>query len=72
VLALQETYAHLLVESPSAHVVSVTLNRPEVLNALNTQMGRDLILCFRRISQDGEARAVVLAAAGTRAFWAGA
>lgn len=71
-LAFNETYAHLLLESPSPGVVTVTLNRPESLNALNTQMGHDLVLCFRRLSQDIEVRAVVLRGAGERAFCAGA
>ena len=27
---------------PAAHILQVTLDRPEVFNALNTQMGADL------------------------------
>jgi enoyl-CoA hydratase/carnithine racemase len=48
------------------------LNRPEVLNALNTQMGRDkLDLWTRLAAEPGEVRCVVLSGAGGRAFCAG-
>jgi enoyl-CoA hydratase/carnithine racemase len=37
-------YRHLLVErSEDRHVVIVTLNRPEQMNAMNTAMGEDLL-----------------------------
>ncbi len=36
----------LTVETPRQHVVLVTLNRPEVANAMNTQMGLDLLEVF--------------------------
>jgi enoyl-CoA hydratase/carnithine racemase len=52
-------------------VLTVRLNRPEVRNALNTQMGRDLgDLWARLIADAGEIRAVILTGAGS-AFCAG-
>ncbi|HLG85594.1 MAG TPA: enoyl-CoA hydratase-related protein [Alphaproteobacteria bacterium] len=52
-------------------VLTVTLNRPEARNALNTQMGRDLgDLWTRLIADAGEIRVVVLTGAGS-AFCAG-
>jgi enoyl-CoA hydratase len=55
-----------------AHVLTVTINRPEVLNAINTQMGRDLLELWRRLdAEPGEIRCVVLTGAGERAFCAG-
>lgn len=36
-------YSTLLLRPENEHVLVVTLNRPEVLNAINTQMGRDLL-----------------------------
>ena len=55
-----------------AHVLTVTLNRPEVGNALNTQMGRDLLDLWTRLTEDpGEVRCVVLTGAGERIFCAG-
>ena len=50
-------------------VAVVTLNRPDALNALTNQMGRELKLAFAAASEHG-ARAIVLAGAG-RAFCAG-
>ena len=38
--------ATLKVEEPQPHTVLVTLNRPEVANAMNTQMGIDLLSVF--------------------------
>jgi enoyl-CoA hydratase len=51
----------------------VTLNRPAVLNALNTQMGRELYDLWTRLTAEpGDTRCVVLTGAGDRAFCAGA
>jgi enoyl-CoA hydratase/carnithine racemase len=65
-------YATLQVAPRGAHVLQVTLHRPEVLNAINTQMGRDLLDLWRRIDEEpGAIRCVVLTGAGERAFCAG-
>ncbi len=62
----------LLVSHPKPHVLLVTLNRPEVANALNTQMGKDLFGLFENLALDpGDTRVVVLTGAGERAFCAG-
>jgi enoyl-CoA hydratase/carnithine racemase len=54
------------------HVLIVRLNRPEVLNAINTQMGHDLYELWTRLTVDpGETRCIVLTGAGERAFCAG-
>lgn len=54
------------------HILTVTLNRPEVSNALNTQMGLDLVELFERFSIDLEdLRAVIVTGSGTKAFCAG-
>jgi enoyl-CoA hydratase len=66
-------YQTLALDQRDEHVLVVTLNRPEVLNALNTQMGRDkLDLWTRLAAEPGELRCVVLTGAGERAFCAGA
>jgi enoyl-CoA hydratase len=66
-------YQTLALETRDEHVLVVTLNRPQVLNALNTQMGRDkLDLWTRLAAEPGEWRCVVLTGAGERAFCAGA
>ncbi|MCZ6789663.1 MAG: enoyl-CoA hydratase-related protein [Chloroflexi bacterium] len=59
----------LLVERKGS-VLTITLNRPEVLNAVNKEMDDELRECFHMVSQDREADAVVVTGAG-RAFCAG-
>jgi enoyl-CoA hydratase len=53
-------------------VARVTLNRPEVRNALNEALLRELESTLRRLEDDPGARVVVLRGAGDRAFCAGA
>jgi len=52
-------------------VATVTLNRPDKLNAFNTQMMKDLIAVFDETDGDDAVRAVIVTGAG-RAFCAGA
>ena len=67
------SYQTLAVEARQAHVLLVTLNRPKALNALNTQMGRELHELWTRLTAEpGEVRCVVLTGSGERAFCAGA
>ena len=54
------------------HVSQITLNRPEAANALNTQMGQDLLTLFSGLILDpGELRCLIVTGAGERAFCAG-
>jgi enoyl-CoA hydratase len=65
-------YDTLLLTSAAPQVLLVTLNRPESSNALNTQMGRDLLAVFEELAQDpGDTRCIVLTGAGAKAFCAG-
>jgi enoyl-CoA hydratase len=65
-------YRHLLIDrSPDGFVVTVTLDRPEQMNAMNTAMGEDLLACFDGFTHDRETRAVVFTGSGDRAFCAG-
>ena len=52
-------------------VLTLTLNRPEVLNALNRQTTQALTAAFEAAGQDPEVGAIILTGAG-RAFCAGA
>lgn len=52
------------------HVETVVLSRPDAANALNTQMGRELVAYFEALEPD-RARCVILTGAGQRAFCAG-
>jgi len=66
------SYQTLTLEQRDEHVLVVTLNRPQVLNALNTQMGKDkLDLWTRLAAEPGALRCVVLTGAGERAFCSG-
>jgi enoyl-CoA hydratase/carnithine racemase len=53
------------------HVLTITLHRPDRLNAFTGTMARELIEAFDRADADDEVRAVVVTGAG-RAFCAGA
>ena len=53
------------------HVMRLTLNRPEVLNAINQQMHEELQRAFDGFAADDEQYLCVLAGAGERAFSAG-
>jgi enoyl-CoA hydratase len=65
-------YTTLLIESPDEHVVVLTLNRPSVLNAFNTQMGLELREFFTAMYVDPEdTRCIVMTGAGNQAFCAG-
>jgi enoyl-CoA hydratase len=69
---MDKVFVTLQVERPQPNVLLVTLNRPEAANALNTQMGLDLVSLFDGINAapSGQ-RCVVLTGAGSRAFCAG-
>ena len=65
-------YETLLTEMVNPHVLKLTINRPEVGNALNTQMGHDLLDVWNRLTVDaGDVRCVVYTGAGDRIFCAG-
>src|SRR5438034_11565253 len=53
-------------------IAYVTLNRPKVLNALNTKTWEDLQTAFEAARDDDEVRGVILTGAGDKAFIAGA
>ncbi len=65
------SFETLLVERDGA-VAVVTINRPKVLNALNTQTVGELERVMREVQQDDTIRAVVLTGAGEKSFVAGA
>jgi enoyl-CoA hydratase/carnithine racemase len=53
------------------HVATITLNRPERLNAFNRTMCEEIARAWRIVKLDESVHAVVLRAAGSRAFSAG-
>ncbi|MBV9827450.1 MAG: enoyl-CoA hydratase/isomerase family protein [Alphaproteobacteria bacterium] len=67
-----QSYETVQVEDQGDGLVLATLNRPDVANAMNTQMGRDLLALFDSINADPLAyRCVVMTGAGDKAFCAG-
>lgn len=64
-------YETLLVEEPAPGVVVIAFNRPEVANALSTQMGRDLLAAWASLDGRADLRCVILRGEG-RHFQAGA
>lgn len=52
-------------------VATVTLNRPEAMNALSRALRSELAATMRTLAADEGIRAIVLTGAGTRAFTAG-
>ena len=69
---MRDSYETILIERLQADVLLVTLNRPAVANAMNTQMGHDLLEVFETLIADPDQFwAVVLTGAGDRAFCAG-
>ena len=62
-----ETILYEVVEQ----ILTITLNRPEKLNAFNATMQRELIAAFDAADKDDDVRAIIVTGAG-RAFCAGA
>jgi enoyl-CoA hydratase len=69
---MKDEFETLKLTRDGDHILIVTLNRPEASNAMNTQMGLDMMHVFERlqIEQDG-LRIVVVTGAGEKAFCAG-
>jgi len=65
------TLANVLYEKKDA-IAYVTVNRPKVLNALNTPTWKDLRTAFEDARNDATVRGVILTGAGDKAFIAGA
>jgi len=54
-----------------SHIGYITLNRPEVMNAINYQMTREIIDVCEQVRQDTEVRVAILTGAGNKAFCTG-
>jgi enoyl-CoA hydratase/carnithine racemase len=63
--------ANVLYEKKDA-IAYVTVNRPKVLNALNTPTWKDLRIVFEDARDDDSVRGVILTGTGDKAFIAGA
>jgi len=63
-------YDHILVDKEDG-VAIITLNRPEVLNAMNRKLGTELHEAVLELNNDDEVGCIVLTGSGQRAFSAG-
>ena len=63
-------FQHILFERRDPHILWLTLNRPEVLNAADAPMHTELVEVWQTIERDPTVRVAVVTGAG-RAFSAG-
>ena len=69
---MNQDYETIRAEDQGGGLVLLTLNRLQVANAMNTQMGRDLLAFFDAINADPlPYRCIVVTGAGDKAFCAG-
>src|ERR1700739_1254245 len=69
---MSQAYETISAADQGGGLTLLTLNRPTVANAMNTQMGRDLLAFFDAINADPlPHRCIVLIGAGDKAFCAG-
>jgi enoyl-CoA hydratase len=65
-------FQHLDVTRPAPGVLLARLNRPDVLNAVNTLLGQEILDLFTHVAAgEDEARCIVVTGAGERAFCVG-
>src|ERR1700675_2110515 len=69
---MDHNYETVRVDDRGDGLLLLTLNRPQVANAMNTRMGRDMLAFFDAVNGDPLAyRAIVVTGAGDKAFCAG-
>ena len=69
---MDHDYRTVRIDDRGEGLLLLTLSRPEVANAMNTQMGRDLLAFFDAINAaPAKQRCIVVTGAGERAFCAG-
>jgi enoyl-CoA hydratase/carnithine racemase len=70
-MPMNAEYSTIQYEVDGDAVATITLNRPDVLNAFDRQMCEEMRDAWRRVKADAAVRAVVVRAAGARAFCSG-
>src|SRR5690606_8416052 len=71
IMAQTDSYRFIAIERREG-VATLTVNRPDKLNALNAETVAEIDRAFRSLAQDGEVRGIVVTGAGEKAFVAGA
>jgi enoyl-CoA hydratase/carnithine racemase len=69
--AMSATYSTIRYETAPDHVATITLDRPDALNAFDRRMCEEIRSAWQQVKADPAVHAVVLRAAGDRAFCAG-
>jgi len=62
----------LVTTSKSDGICTVTINRPDKLNAMNTDVARELVKTFEDLGHNDGIKAIILTGEGQKAFSAGA
>lgn len=70
-MAKRTEFAEVILEVDDG-IATITLNRPEKMNAFTGQMMQDIIAAFDETDADDDVKAVIVTGAGERAFCAGA
>ncbi len=71
-MAIDAKYETLKLQLHDGQVLQVTLDRPQVGNAINTRMGQELLALWQGLTEDAQGvRCVVLTGAGGKIFCAG-
>lgn len=70
-MGLSQEYRFIIFET-KGNYAKITINRPEVMNALNLEVRKEIIQALSSVEIDDQVRAVVLTGAGEKAFSAGA
>jgi enoyl-CoA hydratase len=65
------SYSNIKVEEKSP-LVTITINRPSKLNALNSETIKELAMAFKTLEGDKEIKVIILTGSGEKAFVAGA
>ena len=69
---MSQHYRTIIVENDPQGIATVTINRPQKLNALNAEVLDELEEAFQTIREDEAIAAVIVTGAGQKAFVAGA
>ena len=64
--------AETIIREQEGRVAIITINRPDKMNALNQQVGEEVMAALEEIATDDSVGAIVITGAGEKAFVAGA
>jgi enoyl-CoA hydratase len=68
---MSSDFETLHVTWPGTNILLIALNRPKVMNAINTRLAEEMIQLLARKETSTKARCIILTGAGDRAFSAG-